>query len=85
MEYSVPYTLQQNGVAERKERSLKEMTLCLLHAKHLSPSLWDEVVKFASYLPNRVPHISMVGATLFEALHGNNPNVSHLIVFGFKS
>ena len=30
MEHSVPYTPQQNGVAERKNRSLKEMETCLL-------------------------------------------------------
>ena len=38
MEQSVPHTPQQNGVAERKNRSLKEMATCLLHAKHLPPS-----------------------------------------------
>ena len=85
MEHSVPYTPQQNGVAERKNRSLKEMETCLLHAKHLLPSLWDEVVNCASYLQNRVPHKSVVGVTPFEALHGYNPNVSHLRVFGSKA
>ena len=34
MEHSVPYKPQQNGVAERKNRSLKEMATCLLHAKN---------------------------------------------------
>ena len=41
MEHSVPYTLQQNGVAERKNRSLKEMATYLLQAKNILPSLWD--------------------------------------------
>ena len=50
MEHSVPYTPQQNGVAERKNKSLKEMETCLLHAKHLPPSLWAEAVNCASYL-----------------------------------
>ena len=50
MEHSVPYTPQYNGVAERKNGSLKEMATCLLHAKHLLPSLWDEAVNYASYL-----------------------------------
>ena len=77
MEHSIPYTPQQNGVAERKNRSLKEMATCLLHAKNLPPSLWAEVVNCASYIQIRVPHKSVVGATPFESLHGNNPNVSH--------
>ena len=56
MEHLVPYTPQQNGVAKRKNRSLKEMATCLLHGKHLPPSLWAEAVNCASYLHNRVPY-----------------------------
>ena len=84
MEHSIPYTPQQNGVAKRKNKSLKEMETCLLHAKYLHPSLWAEVVNCASYLQNIVPHKSVVGVTPFEALHGYKPNVSHLRVFGSK-
>ena len=50
MEHSVPYTPHHNGVVERKNRSLKEMETCLLHAKNLPPSLWEEAVNCASYL-----------------------------------
>ena len=85
MEHIVPYTTQQNGVAERKNRSLKEMTAYLLQAKNIPPSLWEEVVNYASYLQNRVPHKSVVGGIPFEALHGHKPNVSHLRVFGSKA
>ena len=49
MEHSVPYTPLQNGVAERKNRSLKEMASCLLHGENIPP-LWIEVVNCASYL-----------------------------------
>ena len=56
MEHSVPYTPQQNGVAKRKNRSLKEKATCLLHAKHIPPSLWVEAVNCALYLQNIVPH-----------------------------
>ena len=71
MKHLVSYTPQQNGVAERKNRSLKEMETCLLHAKNLPPSLWVEAINCASYLKNRVPHKLVVGATPFEALHGH--------------
>ena len=85
MEHSVPYTPQQNGVAERKNKSLKEMTICLLQDKSLLPSLWAEDVNCSSYIQNRVPLKSMVGVTPFEEVHGNNPNISHLRVFGSKA
>ena len=49
MEHSFPYTPQHNGVVERKNRSLKEIETCLLHAKNLHPSLWEEAVNCASY------------------------------------
>ena len=85
MEHSVPYTPQHNGVGERKNKSLKEMATCLLHAKHLPPSLWVEAVNCALYLQNRVPHNLVVGVTPFEALHGYKPNISHMRVFGSKA
>ena len=44
-----------------------------------------EAVNCVSYIQNRVPHKSVVGATPFEALHGHKPNVSHLRVFGSKA
>ena len=61
------------------------MVTYLLQAKNILASLWEEAVSCASYTQNRVPHKSMVGATPFEALHGHNPNVSHLRVFDSKS
>ena len=48
MEHLVPYTPHQNGVAKRKNRSLKEMATCLLHGKHLPPFLWVKAVNYAS-------------------------------------
>ena len=63
MEHSIPYKPQQNGVDERKNRSLKEMENCVLQEKNLSHSLWAEVVNCTSYVDNRVPHKSVIGAT----------------------
>ena len=42
IQHLVPYTPQQNGVAERKKQSLKEMTTCMLESKKLAENLWDE-------------------------------------------
>ena len=48
MQHYIPYTPQQNGVAERKNRSLKEMATCMLEAKTLPPKFWAEDIKCVS-------------------------------------
>ena len=48
MQHSIPYTPQQNGVAERKNRSLKEMATCMIDSNTFPPKFWAEVIKCAS-------------------------------------
>ena len=71
MEHSVPFEGDGNVSSPCQEYSLF--------------SLGIDVVNYASYLQNRVPHKLVVGATPFEALHGHKPNVSNLRVFGSKA
>ena len=54
MYHSVPYTPHQNGVAERKNRALKEMATCMIEAKDLSPKLWDEAINFLHTFKTRI-------------------------------
>ena len=61
MKHSISYTPQQNGVAERKNTSLKEMATCMLESKTLPPNFLVEAIKCASYIHNRVPHKSIYG------------------------
>ena len=56
LQHIVMYTPQQNGVAERKNQTLKEMANCMLQVRALPPKLWDEAINYASYIHNRVPH-----------------------------
>ena len=63
----MPYTPQQNGVAERKNRALKEMDTCMLEDKYLSPNIWDEAINCFEYVYNKVPHKSLDDKTPFEA------------------
>jgi transposase InsO family protein len=50
LQHTVPYTPQQNGVAERKNKTLKEMANCMLQARALPPKLWDEAINYAAYI-----------------------------------
>nr|GEX76655.1 zinc finger, CCHC-type [Tanacetum cinerariifolium] len=50
------YTPQQNGVAERKNRALKEMVNSMLSYSGLSDGFWGEAMLMACYLLNRVPN-----------------------------
>jgi hypothetical protein len=50
LQHTVPYTPQKNGVTERKNRSVKEMTSCMLHEKSLPHRLWAEALNCATYI-----------------------------------
>ena len=84
MQLSIPYTPQQNGVAERKNRSLKEMATCMMEAKTLPPKYWTEAINCAAYIQNRVPHKQPNGMTAFEAWSGNKLDVTHFRNFWLK-
>ena len=70
LQHSMPYCPQQNGVAERKNRTLKEMASCMIHSKGLTPQFWTEVINCANYVQNHTPHKVVQGVTLKEAWSG---------------
>ena len=53
-ETSAPYTPEQNGRAERDNRTIVECAHTMLHAKQIAVFLWEEAVNTAVYLLNRV-------------------------------
>ncbi|KAM2438173.1 hypothetical protein ACFX1W_015194 [Malus domestica] len=63
-----PYTPQQNGVAERKNRHLLEMVRASLLAAHLLLHYWGEALTSATYLINRLPSQTLNFHTPFQAL-----------------
>ncbi|CAI7890883.1 unnamed protein product [Closterium sp. NIES-53] len=82
-EFSCPYTPQQNGIAERFNRTLQEIARSLLLHMKLDDAWWGEAVNHAVHLKNRRPTIALPsGITPFEAWHGKKPDVSMLRVFG---
>src|SRR5258705_12590830 len=80
---TVPYTPQQNGVAERKNRALTEMCRCMLLDAGLDKKYWGEVILTATYLQNRLPSRS-VEKTPYELFHGHKPDLRGIRVFGSK-
>lgn len=54
-ETTSPYTPQQNGISERKNRVLKEMVNSMLSYSGLCQGFWGEAMLTACYLLNRVP------------------------------
>ena len=84
-ELTHPNSPQQNGVAERFNRTLFEMARSLLHHAGLETSFWAEALKTAVYIRNRSPTRALIGQTPYEAWHGTKPDLSHMRVFGSKA
>lgn len=79
---SVARCPQQNGIAERMNRTLVEMTRCMLDEAKLPESLWVEALQTANYLRNRRVTRINADTTPNEEFWGVKPNVQHLRVFG---
>ncbi|KAM1357424.1 hypothetical protein ACFX2H_031230 [Malus domestica] len=79
---SLSYTPQQNGVVERKNRTVIEMAKSMLHDKGVPYYMWAEAVHTAVYLLNRCPTKSLDSITPFEAYSKRKPGIAHLKVFG---
>jgi transposase InsO family protein len=82
-ETTAPYTPQQNGVAERKNRVLKEMVNCMLSVSGLSEGFWGEAMLTACYILNRVPN-KRNRVTPYELWHKRKPNLNYLKVWGCR-
>ncbi|KAL0544331.1 hypothetical protein IC582_019444 [Cucumis melo] len=83
-QYTMPGTPQQNGVAERRNRTLMNMVRSMLINSSLLVSLWMYALRTAQYLLNRVPNKS-VPKTPFELWTRRKPSLRHLHVWGCQA
>ncbi|GJU25053.1 putative ribonuclease H-like domain-containing protein [Tanacetum coccineum] len=81
-DYSNARTPQQNGVAERKNRTLIEAARTMLADSKLPTMFWTEAVSTACYVLNRVLVTKPHNKTPYELVSGKVPNISHLKPFG---
>ena len=76
-QYTMPGTPQQNGVAERRNRTLMEMVRSMMSYSSIPISLWGEALKTAMYNLNRVPS-KAVPKTPFELWTGRKPSLRYI-------
>jgi hypothetical protein len=83
-EFSSPYTPQQNGVVERKNRTLLDMARTMFDEYKTPVRFWAEAINTACYSINRLYLHRILKKTSYELLTGKKPNVSYFRVFGSK-
>ncbi|GJX79862.1 putative ribonuclease H-like domain-containing protein [Tanacetum coccineum] len=81
-EFSVARTPQQNGVAERKNRTLIEAARTMLVDSKLPTTFWAEAVNTACYVLNRVLVIKPHNKTPYELIRGRPPLIDFMKPFG---
>ena len=80
---TIAYTPQQNGVAERMNRTLLDLVRSCIHSKNMDKKFWAEALQTVVFIRNRVPSSALEnGITPFELWTNKKPDLSNLHVFG---
>ena len=75
------YNPQQNGISERKNRTIMEAARAMLHDQDIPMHLWAEAARTTVYVQNRTPHRALENKTPEEDFSGKKPKVIHLRIF----
>ena len=81
-QFSAPYVPQQNGFAERLNRTLIEATRTSMHSGKLPLFLWGETLSSIAQVYNFTPHTGIEYSCPHEALFGESPSVNRLRPIG---
>ena len=82
---TVTYTPQQNGIAERMNKTLVEKVRCMLIYSKLPKTLWVEALNTACYLVNRSPSTAIDCKTPMELWSGRMADYTKLRIFGWTA
>ena len=81
--FTGPYAPQQQGMSERRNRTLFEMVRAMLFRSRLGKEFWGEALNTAVYIANRLPGSKWDPP--YQAIFGKPPKLSNLRVFGCKA
>ncbi|KAJ9547086.1 LOW QUALITY PROTEIN: hypothetical protein OSB04_019629 [Centaurea solstitialis] len=82
--FSAVRTPQENGVVERKNRTLVEAARSMMAHSGVPQSFWAEAVSTACYTQNRTLIVKRTGKTAYEMVEQRKPNIDYFRVFGCK-
>jgi hypothetical protein len=78
----MPYTAEQNGVAEHRHQTFATQALSAHHQSSYPHSFWGHAILNSAYIKNFLPSSAIDNRTPFELFYGELPDVSHLCPFG---
>lgn len=79
-----PYVHKLNGVAERYNRTVMDMSRCLLKEAKVNRMYWSEIVQTAAYLKNRTLACTVERKTPYEIFFNEKPSVKYLKLYGSR-
>lgn len=80
-EWKTPYNSEQNGVAERKNRTIVEVARAMMYDQDMLKFLWAEACNIIVYVQNKTPHRALGKVTPEKVFTGKTPEVSHFRIF----
>ncbi|GJW29251.1 retrovirus-related pol polyprotein from transposon TNT 1-94 [Tanacetum coccineum] len=82
--FSAPRNPQSNGVVERKNKTLEEMSRTMLNEQSIPQKFWCNAVDTSTYILNRILIRPILGKTPYEIFRGGKPSLEYFKVFGSK-